>query len=101
MILLNSEINCLSFSQREYLDKIEMIGTENLPCSGFSHIQAIGYDATSKILKVDFKSGSVYTYFKVPNQMFQAMLATYNVGKYLNSQIIGNYNCQRFIPRYD
>ncbi len=90
----------LPFAQRKHLDKIEMILIENLPCSSFSHIQAIGYDAKTKILKVNYKSGSIYTYFQVPAQIFQTMLMTYNLGIYINSHIRGNYHYQRFIPRY-
>ncbi|CCQ61588.1 KTSC domain-containing protein [Crocosphaera watsonii] len=66
----------------------------------FLIIQAIGYDAKTKILKVNYKSGSIYTYFQVPAQIFQTMLTTYNLGIYINSHIRGNYHYQRFIPRY-
>ncbi|MDJ0658892.1 MAG: KTSC domain-containing protein [Crocosphaera sp.] len=90
----------LPFAQRQHLDKIEMILIEHLPCSSFSHIQAIGYDVTVKILKIDYKSGSIYTYFQVPESIFQTMLTTSNIGKYLNSHIKGNYPYQRFIPHY-
>ncbi len=90
----------LPFDQRKHLDKIEMILIANLPCSSFSHIEAIGHDAKAKILKVDCKSGSIYTYFRVPAQIFKTMLTTHNIGQYLNSHIKGNYHYQRFIPRY-
>ncbi|MGK7886225.1 MAG: KTSC domain-containing protein [Crocosphaera sp.] len=92
--------NFLHFDQRQYLDNIEMILIENLPCSSFSHIQAVGYDGHTKILKVNYKSGSIYTYFQVPDQIFQTMLKTHNLGTYINSNIRGNYHYQRFIPRY-
>ncbi|MDJ0510733.1 MAG: KTSC domain-containing protein [Crocosphaera sp.] len=75
-----------------------MIQIENLPCSSFSPVQSIGYEPQTKILRVNYKSGSIYIYFEVPEQTFKTMLTTHNIGKYLNSHIRGHYHSQKFIP---
>ena len=99
MVVGTSNRNFLSFPQRKHLDLIDMILIENLPCSSFSPVQSIGYEAQAKILKVNYKSGSIYIYFEVPGQIFKTLLMTHNIGKYLNSHIRGNYHYQKFLPR--
>lgn len=56
-----------------------------------SNIQAIGYNKEFKILEVEFKGGSVYQYYEVPEQIFNAFLSAESIGKFFHSSIRGIY----------
>ncbi len=48
-------------------------------------IAAIGYDAESRIIEIEFKeSGEVYRYFDVPADEHQSLLRAPSKGSYLN-----------------
>ncbi|MFH0708879.1 MAG: KTSC domain-containing protein [Pseudomonadota bacterium] len=56
-----------------------------------SNIQAIGYDAESSTLQVEFKNGGTYQYFDVPERIFNELEHAASVGGYLASAIKGTY----------
>jgi hypothetical protein len=60
-----------------------------------SNIKSVGYDPEQKILEIEFKSGSVYQYEEVPEDVFQEMLVAESVGKYFNTQVKGIYSEKR------
>lgn len=60
-----------------------------------SNIARIAYDSASRILKVEFKNGSVYDYFDVSNHVFDGMRNAPSKGQYLAQQIKGNYRYAR------
>lgn len=54
-----------------------------------SNILSVGYDPSSLTLEVEFKNGTVYQYFDVPQSTFDALLAASSVGQYLNTNVRG------------
>jgi hypothetical protein len=51
-------------------------------------IKSTGYDAETKTLYVEFKTGVVYLYTNVPKEKFDKMLIpTIHVGKYFHEEI--------------
>ena len=61
-----------------------------------SNIVRFGYDEESRVLKVEFKNGSVYDYFDVPAQVFNGMKsASSSVGQYLAQQVKGTFRYAR------
>lgn len=52
-----------------------------------SNLASVGYEPSSQILEVEFKSGLLYHYFRVPPAKFEALMAADSVGKYLNAEI--------------
>ena len=60
-----------------------------------SNVLAIGYRSSDLTLFVSFKSGTKYAYFQVPEQVYQDFLSAESKGKFLASQIKGNYNYQK------
>lgn len=54
-----------------------------------SNIQAIGYDAESSTLQVEFKNGGTYQYFDVPEKIFEGLRDADSVGGYLAANIKG------------
>ena len=56
-----------------------------------SNIRSIGYEASSLILEVEFKSGSVYQYMGVPQSEYESPINAISIGRYLNSNIKEHY----------
>ncbi len=67
---------------------------EMIPVSS-SDIRAIGYDAATATLRVDFISGGIYEYFDVPESVHANFLRAASYGEFLNDFIRYNYRYQR------
>lgn len=52
-----------------------------------TNLAAIGYDASTKTLQVDFKNGRRYQYPNVPPETFAEFKAAASVGKYFAAHI--------------
>ena len=53
-------------------------------------ISAIGYDATSRILRVQFKKG-LYDYHDVPGAVHEALMRADSHGSHLRKAVLGKY----------
>jgi hypothetical protein len=60
-----------------------------------SNIAQFAYDEDSQVLKVEFKNGSVYDYFDIPEHIFQAMRNAPSKGQYLAQEVKGRYRYSR------
>lgn len=61
-----------------------------------SNLDKVGYDSQEEVLKVVFKGGQEYWYFKVPRTLYESMLAAESVGKFFNQHIkTANFSFQR------
>lgn len=58
-------------------------------------IASIKYDPGKEILRVIFRSGSIYDYKNVPESVYNAMRTAPSKGTFLNTQIKGNYNYEK------
>ncbi|MET0567672.1 MAG: KTSC domain-containing protein [Hyphomicrobiaceae bacterium] len=56
-----------------------------------SVIAAIDYDDERRLLDVEFRSGTVYRYFKVPVHVFEGLCAAPSIGEYFNALIKDAY----------
>jgi len=56
-----------------------------------SNILGVGYDAESKTMAVQFKSGGTYYYPEVPQGDYDALLAAKSIGKHYHSHIRGKF----------
>lgn len=56
-----------------------------------SMIAAIGYDADTKTLAVEFVKGGTYEYEDVPEEEWEAFSTAESVGKYFLANIKPNY----------
>jgi hypothetical protein len=56
-----------------------------------SQVKGYGYDADSKTLAVEFKSGGVYHYHDVPAETYGAMTKAESVGRFIGASIKGAY----------
>ena len=56
-----------------------------------SVIVALGYDDSSGILEVVFRTGRVYRYFQVPASAYDGLLNAESIGAYFNREIRPRY----------
>jgi hypothetical protein len=52
-----------------------------------SNIKSVGYDPARQALEVEFQSGQVHEYAKVPAAKHQALLKAKSIGTYFYAQI--------------
>lgn len=52
-----------------------------------SNIRSVGYRLSSFLLQVEFKDGSIYNYYDVPESIYNDFLKSTSKGKFLNSNI--------------
>lgn len=60
-----------------------------------SMAKAIGYNNESQTLQVEFHSGAVYQYSDVDSETWESLQAADSTGRFFNSEIKGNYDCDR------
>lgn len=56
-----------------------------------SNIAAIGYEADTLTLEVEFRNGSVYQYHGVPPETFDSFMQASSKGAFLNTNIRNSY----------
>ncbi len=57
-----------------------------------SQIDAVGYDAETGTLFIEFKGGSTYSYADVPAEVAEQLLAAGSVGSFFAANIKGQYS---------
>lgn len=60
-----------------------------------SNVESVGYDEDSSTLQIEFKNGSTYQYFDVPEDVFIGLRDADSVGRYLTAMIKGTYRYSR------
>ena len=58
-------------------------------------LEAIGYDARSRVLEVIFSKGGRYRYKQVPAFEYDGLMHAESIGKYMHTRIIGRYPYER------
>ena len=72
-----------------------------------SLISRIAYDEDASILRIWFRSGSLYLYFDVPRGEYDALRTAQSAGQHYNARIKGRYRCafdparRRFRPQLE
>jgi hypothetical protein len=56
-----------------------------------SNVESVGYDEDSSTLQIEFKNGTMYQYFDVPEDVFIGLRDADSVGRYLAARIKGTY----------
>jgi KTSC domain-containing protein len=60
-----------------------------------SAIASVGYDRGREELEVEFRSGNVYRYFHVPEEVYEGLLRSSSKGRYFGEHIRGQYDSAR------
>jgi KTSC domain len=66
-----------------------------------SVIEEVGYNASSRTLEILFKSGAIYLYYFVPQDVHDALMAADSKGNFFNKQIKKTYEYHRIAEPYD
>lgn len=69
--------------------------SEWIPTPQSSNVAGFCYDDTTKVLTVEFNSGSRYNYYDVPLHVYEGMKIADSKGKYLNAEVKGHYRYAR------
>lgn len=59
-----------------------------------SMAKSVGYSAASSVLEIAFRSGEVWQYHHVPEQVYREMISG-SIGKYFQAHIKGQYSESR------
>ena len=60
-----------------------------------SDICSVGYDAESRILEIEFHSGGIYHYAKVPEKLYRGLMQASSKGSYFHRNIRERYPTTR------
>lgn len=60
-----------------------------------SNVRAVGYDAGTQTLEVEFHSGGVYQYYGVPVEVYDQMMQAPSKGRFVNLEIRNAYPYSR------
>ena len=60
-----------------------------------SNIVRLAYDVQAQVLAVEFKAGSTYNYYDIPEIIFEQMKAASSKGQFLAQQVKGSYRYAR------
>ena len=81
-----AEVRAAVESQRRKMDRTKVKS---------SNIKAVGYDAETETLEVEFKSGGVYQYNGVPAKAHKAFMGAESKGKYFHRKIKNDYSFKK------
>lgn len=60
-----------------------------------SNLASVGYDPSSMVLEVEFKKGTCYQYFDVPQSTYDELMASPSKGTYVNNVVKKQFRCAR------
>ena len=70
-----------------------------------SNLKSVGYDQDELILEIEFEDGEIHQYIDVPQETYQALVASESQGSYYTHYIRGRYeyrdtNAANIIPPF-
>jgi len=57
-----------------------------------TNLASVGYDPTSRTLRIEFRNGGVYEYHDVPEAEYQGLMSASSKGSYHHQNIKGHYS---------
>jgi ATP-dependent DNA helicase RecG len=60
-----------------------------------SNIQSVGYDATLRVLEIEFHGGAVYQYDDVDSSVYADLMAADSKGQFFSREIRKQYQYER------
>jgi hypothetical protein len=55
-------------------------------------LAAVAYDASEQILNIEFRGRTIYRYYEVPAEIYEALLSAPSKGQYFNRAIRGRFH---------
>ena len=62
---------------------------------GSSMMASAGYDSVTRVLEIEFATGSVYRYLDVPPDVYRDLLDATSQGRLFHNRIRGVFECHR------
>lgn len=63
-----------------------------------SVLAAVGYDAQKRLLEIEFRSGAIYRYFEVQEEIHRRLLAAESKGHFFGANIRDKFRSERVKP---
>ena len=60
-----------------------------------SNLQTAAYDPSRECLEIQFKSGAVYDYYAVPEEIFAELISAESAGRFFAAEIKDKFECER------
>jgi len=60
-----------------------------------STIVSVGYDQNAETLEIEFKNGSIYQYYNVPQAVYQQFMESSSKGQFHHAHIRNSFPCSR------
>ena len=60
-----------------------------------SNVARFAYEESNQVLKVEFKNGTVYDYYDIPDNVFQGMKSAPSAGQYLAQNVKSRFRYAR------
>ena len=60
-----------------------------------TNMRSVGYDAKSQILEVEFTTGAIYQYARVPADLHRRLLSAVSMRSFFEDNIEDNYSAKR------
>ena len=60
-----------------------------------SNVARFAYDESNQVLKVEFKNGTVYDYYDIPENVFHGMRGAPSAGQYLAQNVKSRFRYAR------
>ena len=57
-----------------------------------SMVYAVGYDPEEEVLEIVFTSGEIWGYKKVPQEVYEELMNTNSIGRYMRSNVLDCYS---------
>lgn len=64
-------------------------------CKDSSFIKSVGWSSIAMTLVIEFKSGSLWAYHRVPKKVYKSFISAPSMGNYFNLSIRDIYSCER------
>ena len=63
-------------------------------------VASIDYNDLSDTLEIEFRNGSIYRYFDVPEETYAELMAASSIGRYVNYRIKPYFPYERIVKEY-
>jgi hypothetical protein len=60
-------------------------------------LRSKGYDASTKILEIEFQSGLVYQYAGVPQKVYRELIRSDEIGKYFTDKVRNRFRTKQIV----
>lgn len=78
---------------------MERIEVRNADGNLSSGVKAVGYDAATNTLEVEFPSGGIYQYYGVPQSKYEEFMRASSKGGFFAAYIRAEYQCKCMNPK--